>query len=169
MAAHSSILAWEVPWTEEPGGQCPWGRQEADMTEWLTLWLSKIYFLFLASYFSCCLFCLIFLPFFWYLWTVFTYQHLKELSPQLPTGIETLLLPASAASTFWLRPLKFWQKNDWRYKMALPYTFGRKYVRIGAGWVVTHWTTWWLVSFFGREIFTFFRSSLCSGSQSVYY
>ena len=21
MAAHSSILAWEIPWTEEPGGQ----------------------------------------------------------------------------------------------------------------------------------------------------
>ena len=21
MATHSSILAWEIPWTEEPGGQ----------------------------------------------------------------------------------------------------------------------------------------------------
>ena len=25
MAAHSSILDWEIPWTEEPGG--PWGRK----------------------------------------------------------------------------------------------------------------------------------------------
>ena len=25
MATHSSILAWETPWTEEPGGlQCMW-------------------------------------------------------------------------------------------------------------------------------------------------
>ena len=24
MATHSSILAWKIPWTEEPGG--PWGR-----------------------------------------------------------------------------------------------------------------------------------------------
>ena len=25
MAGHSSILAWSVPWTEEPGGlQCVW-------------------------------------------------------------------------------------------------------------------------------------------------
>ena len=25
MAAHSSILAWEIPWTEEPGGLYrPW-------------------------------------------------------------------------------------------------------------------------------------------------
>ena len=24
MATHSSILAWRIPWTEEPGGSCPW-------------------------------------------------------------------------------------------------------------------------------------------------
>ena len=23
MATHSSILAWRIPWTEEPGGLCP--------------------------------------------------------------------------------------------------------------------------------------------------
>ena len=28
MATHSSILAWEIPWTEEPGGlYSPWGRK----------------------------------------------------------------------------------------------------------------------------------------------
>ena len=31
MATHSSILAWEIPWTEEPGGLHPWGRKESDM------------------------------------------------------------------------------------------------------------------------------------------
>ena len=31
MAAHSSILAWRIPWTEGPGS--PWGRKEADITE----------------------------------------------------------------------------------------------------------------------------------------
>ena len=25
MATHSSILAWEIPWTEETGGLSPWG------------------------------------------------------------------------------------------------------------------------------------------------
>ena len=25
MATHSSILAWRIPWTEEPGGYSPWG------------------------------------------------------------------------------------------------------------------------------------------------
>ena len=25
MATHSSILAWEIPWTEDPG-RCPWIR-----------------------------------------------------------------------------------------------------------------------------------------------
>ena len=29
MAAYSSILAWEIPWTEEPG---KWGCKELDMT-----------------------------------------------------------------------------------------------------------------------------------------
>ena len=32
-ATHSSILAWRVPWTEEPGGYGPWDRKESDMTE----------------------------------------------------------------------------------------------------------------------------------------
>ena len=25
MATHSSILAWRIPWTEEPGRYSPWG------------------------------------------------------------------------------------------------------------------------------------------------
>ena len=33
MAPHSSTLAWKIPWTEEPGGCCLWGRTESDMTE----------------------------------------------------------------------------------------------------------------------------------------
>ena len=34
MATHSSILAWEVPWTEEPGGgYSPWGHKESNRTE----------------------------------------------------------------------------------------------------------------------------------------
>ena len=35
MATHSSILAWEIPWTEEPGGLQSTGLQESqsDMTE----------------------------------------------------------------------------------------------------------------------------------------
>jgi len=27
MATHSSILAWEIPWTEEPGGLSSWGSK----------------------------------------------------------------------------------------------------------------------------------------------
>ena len=38
MTTHSSILAWRIPWTEEPGGlYSPWGRKVSDMTERLTL------------------------------------------------------------------------------------------------------------------------------------
>ena len=33
MATHSSILGWEIPWTEEPGGLQSMGSQESDMTE----------------------------------------------------------------------------------------------------------------------------------------
>ena len=32
MATNSSILAWRIPGTEEPGG-CLWGRKESDTTE----------------------------------------------------------------------------------------------------------------------------------------
>ena len=36
MATHSSILAWKIPWTKEPGGlHSPWVCKESDMTEWL--------------------------------------------------------------------------------------------------------------------------------------
>ena len=38
MAAHSGILAWEIPWTEEPGGL--WGHKgskELNTTQQLTL------------------------------------------------------------------------------------------------------------------------------------
>ena len=32
-ATYSSILAWRIPWTEEPAGYSPWGRKESYMTE----------------------------------------------------------------------------------------------------------------------------------------
>ena len=37
MATHSSILAWRIPWTEEPGGLQSMGFcKESDMNEQLT-------------------------------------------------------------------------------------------------------------------------------------
>ena len=41
MATHSSILAWKIPWTEEPAGYTPWGHRESDTAErtcMLTAW-----------------------------------------------------------------------------------------------------------------------------------
>ena len=48
-ATQFSILAWRVPWTEEPGGLQPVGLQKSDKTERLTLslsghWLSSFSF-----------------------------------------------------------------------------------------------------------------------------
>ena len=37
MATHSSILAWEIPWTEEPGELQSMGSQESDSTERLSM------------------------------------------------------------------------------------------------------------------------------------
>ena len=53
MATHSSILAWRIPWTEKPGGlqsarsqslagYRKWGHKELDMTEQLTLLMTKM-------------------------------------------------------------------------------------------------------------------------------
>ena len=37
MATHSCILAWRIPWTEDPGGiHSPWDHKGLDTTEWLT-------------------------------------------------------------------------------------------------------------------------------------
>ena len=33
MAIHSSILAWEISWTEEPGGLQAMGQKESDIAE----------------------------------------------------------------------------------------------------------------------------------------
>ena len=33
MATYSSIFAWEIPWTEEPGRLQSMGSQESDMIE----------------------------------------------------------------------------------------------------------------------------------------
>ena len=35
MATHSSILAWRIPWTEEPGGLQPMGLERAGY-DWVT-------------------------------------------------------------------------------------------------------------------------------------
>ena len=35
MATHSSTLAWEIPWTQEPDGLQSVGSQESDTTEQL--------------------------------------------------------------------------------------------------------------------------------------
>ena len=39
MAIHYSILAWRIPWTEEPSR--PWGHKESDRTEQLNNTLSR--------------------------------------------------------------------------------------------------------------------------------
>ena len=42
MATNSSILAWEIPWTKEPGGlYSSWGHKELDTTERRTLFFFK--------------------------------------------------------------------------------------------------------------------------------
>ena len=44
MTTHSSILAWRIPRTEEPGGYSPWGHKESDTTELLTVSLFFFFF-----------------------------------------------------------------------------------------------------------------------------
>ena len=42
MATHSSILAWRIPWTEQPGRLSSWTHKELVMTQWLTLLHSSL-------------------------------------------------------------------------------------------------------------------------------
>ena len=48
MATHSSILAWGISQTEEPGG--PWGHQESDLTEQLNTHMQPL----LVKFTVCC-------------------------------------------------------------------------------------------------------------------
>ena len=51
MATHSSILAWKIPWTEEPGGLCsPWGCGELDVTERLSTLECTVVYSFCCSW-----------------------------------------------------------------------------------------------------------------------
>ena len=38
MATHSGMLAWRIPWTEEPGGQQSMGHKQWATTELLNNW-----------------------------------------------------------------------------------------------------------------------------------
>ena len=50
MASYSSILAWEIPWTEEPGGLQSMGSQKvrhdlaAKQQHMLTIYIKKFFF-----------------------------------------------------------------------------------------------------------------------------
>ena len=39
MATHTSVLAWKIPWTEEPGGLQSVGLQESNVTDITEPWL----------------------------------------------------------------------------------------------------------------------------------
>ena len=52
MATHSSILAWKIPWMENPGRLQSMGLQESDATEWLHFHFyfpyTKLHYLFIC-------------------------------------------------------------------------------------------------------------------------
>ena len=50
MATHSSILAWRISWTEEPGGLQSTGLQELDKTEQLSTHQLHLYTIFLIVF-----------------------------------------------------------------------------------------------------------------------
>ena len=63
MATHSSILAWEIPWTEEPGELQSMGSQRVGH-DWVTKHMVRIYLLLFktATLFSKCVYHFVFPP-----------------------------------------------------------------------------------------------------------
>ena len=50
MATHSSILAWEIPWTERLGGlHSPWGHKELDTTQRLNIFFPSFVEIYLTN------------------------------------------------------------------------------------------------------------------------
>ena len=52
MATHSGVLAWRIPWTEEPGGLQSMGPKELDMTEQPKLYTTFILEILPLQYYS---------------------------------------------------------------------------------------------------------------------
>ena len=89
MATHSSILAWKIPWTEEPGGLQSTGSQRVGH-DWaansmyislnLVLREDKAIFLFLSSGILLLLFCLFSLKYSWFtmLWRILLLNVVKK-------------------------------------------------------------------------------------------
>ena len=50
LATHSSILAWRIPWIEEPGRLQSLGSQESDTTLWLNHLHHQVHFIEISSY-----------------------------------------------------------------------------------------------------------------------
>ena len=61
MATHSNILAWEIPWTEEPGCCSQWENKESDTSEYAHMHkisrpndnLSKLFVSIVTPFFAC--------------------------------------------------------------------------------------------------------------------
>ena len=88
MATHSRILAWRIPWIEEPGRLYnPWGHKESDMTERLSLSKNTQYINWLLPHNS-------FLPQHIYL---YYYIHIFEIN-SISTSTYT---PKLRAAYFW--------------------------------------------------------------------
>ena len=49
MATYSTVLAWRIPWTEEPGGLCSqWDCKQLGMTKWLNPFIQDPFFFFFS-------------------------------------------------------------------------------------------------------------------------
>ena len=54
MTTHSSILAWEIPWTEEPGGLQSMGCKESDMKRRALVVVHEIFVYHVRSFVAAC-------------------------------------------------------------------------------------------------------------------
>ena len=52
VATHSSVLAWRIPWTEEPGGLQSLGRKELDTLSDLARMCTSPFYFFIADFCS---------------------------------------------------------------------------------------------------------------------
>ena len=86
MATHSSILAWRIPWSEEPGGlHSQWGHKESDTAERLNT----------CTHFDVQTTCPLLHNFYisWYLPLLLLRAVLSGLLKMLPSGVEVLKIP----------------------------------------------------------------------------
>ena len=109
MATHFSILAWRIPWTEEPGGLQSIGLQRVGH-HWVTKYSTCMYVCVCVC--VCAVTSILYIYIYIYIYTSVFPQHILALHPSGPVGL--------VDPYFWCRAVKSYTSLHHEFPLPLP-------------------------------------------------